>query len=659
MGGSKTVIPYPYVRLIVFIVLSGGLFAIAYSLAGIEQNAPRHEARWRAKVLVRALGQASLSSNGLDTEGAEHWIEGMKKRFSSSLPFARAFLIGETSGGMFAFLRKRIFLVHSQKGLKGQALKRESVEDKALYDLTNEIQNKTKKGKRHRFVLLQEIGKGRFIRAVMALYRGEKYLATAVVELPIAVSLEKAGGTARTELWALLFSWLFAVLLVALFFFFLRGPWGHLPAVIALAALAFYPYSRKVDRFLKAQDRVWQSRKVLVEGALLSSPRASVNWLQRVLPERSVRRFYFAPKKVDSLPSKLASQRRVRYLARALILRPFDVHLDHFPIKKWPYFWLGLGFILIYFMYAMGWLGRWGRIYYENRLAYAYIQPAMLAMLILVFIPFSVGVGLSFFRHLGGNKYVFVGLQNFINILSDPLHPFPHALNFYLTLLVTILWTVLNVSLHVAIGLGLALLLKNPLLRMKAVYRVLLILPWAVPNYITALIWKGMFHKQFGSVNALLSLFGIEPISWFSSFATAFTANLVTNTWLGFPFMMVISLGALQSIPSDLYEAADVDGASKWQKFRYITLPLLKPALFPAVILGAIWTFNMFNIIYLVSGGEPGGATDILITEAYRWAFQRGGRYGYAAAYSTIIFIILLVYSLVTNHLTKATEGVQ
>ena len=122
--------------------------------------------------------------------------------------------------------------------------------------------------------------------------------------------------------------------------------------------------------------------------------------------------------------------------------------------------------------------------------------------------------------------------------------------------------------------------------------------------------------------------------------------------------MMVVSLGALGSIPSDLYEAADVDGANRWQKFRYITLPLLKPALFPAIILGCIWTFNMFNIIYLVSGGEPGGATDILITEAYRWAFQRGERYGYAAAYSTIIFLILLVYSLTTNRLTRATEGV-
>ena len=120
--------------------------------------------------------------------------------------------------------------------------------------------------------------------------------------------------------------------------------------------------------------------------------------------------------------------------------------------------------------------------------------------------------------------------------------------------------------------------------------------------------------------------------------------------------MMVVSLGALQSIPDDVYEAAGVDGASRWQSFWNITLPLLKPALFPAVILGTIWTFNQFNIIYLVSAGAPAGSTDILITEAYRWAFERADRYGLAAAYALLIFFILLVYTLVTNRLSRASE---
>jgi arabinogalactan oligomer/maltooligosaccharide transport system permease protein len=121
--------------------------------------------------------------------------------------------------------------------------------------------------------------------------------------------------------------------------------------------------------------------------------------------------------------------------------------------------------------------------------------------------------------------------------------------------------------------------------------------------------------------------------------------------------MMVISLGALQSIPADLYEAARVDGASRWQQFASITLPSLKPALVPAIILSVVWTFNMFNIVYLVTAGEPAGSTEILVTQAYKFAFEKY-RYGYAAAYSTVIFGILLVYGTFQNRMTKATEGV-
>ncbi|MGA7991742.1 MAG: sugar ABC transporter permease, partial [Thermoanaerobaculia bacterium] len=138
---------------------------------------------------------------------------------------------------------------------------------------------------------------------------------------------------------------------------------------------------------------------------------------------------------------------------------------------------------------------------------------------------------------------------------------------------------------------------------------------------------------------------------------TSFLSILATNGWLSFPFMMVISLGALQSIPADLYEAARVDGATRWQQFRAITLPSLKPALIPAIILSVVWTFNMFNIVYLVTQGEPGGSTEILITQSYKFAFEKY-KYGYAAAYSTIIFGILLVYGTLQNRITKATEGI-
>ncbi len=287
--------------------------------------------------------------------------------------------------------------------------------------------------------------------------------------------------------------------------------------------------------------------------------------------------------------------------------------------------------------------------------AFCYVAPAAVGIIVLVLIPFGFGVALSFFHHDAG-RYAFVGLANFMDILSSRGYLITEPLSFYFTLAVTILWTVVNVALHVTIGLALALILKDPLLKLKGVYRALLIVPWAVPSYITALIWKGMFHRQFGAVNGLLAALHIEPVGWFTHFSTSFAANVITNTWLGFPFMMVVCLGSLQSISPELYEAAEVDGASSWQKFRNITLPLLRPALLPAIILGSVWTFNMFNIIYLVSGGEPGGATDILVSDAYRWAFQRNEQYGFAAAYSVLIFIVLLSWSALTRYFSRDTE---
>ncbi len=297
------------------------------------------------------------------------------------------------------------------------------------------------------------------------------------------------------------------------------------------------------------------------------------------------------------------------------------------------------------------------RRYPELGRALAFMAPATIGLLVLVAVPFVIGIGLSLFHHDAGT-YSFVGLANFTDILASRGYSITDPLSFYFTLAVTVLWALVNVALHVGIGLFLAILLKDPLLKLKGVYRVLLIVPWAIPNYITALMWKGMFHRQFGAINGLLEWVGVEPISWFTRWSTAFAANVATNTWLGFPFMMVVALGALQSIPQDLYEAAEVDGASKWTQFRRITLPLLRPALLPAVILGSVWTFNMFNIIYLVSGGDPGGGTDILVSEAYRWAFERNEQYGFAAAYSVLIFVVLLGYSSITKRLTKSAEEV-
>lgn len=325
---------------------------------------------------------------------------------------------------------------------------------------------------------------------------------------------------------------------------------------------------------------------------------------------------------------------------------------DQKNLFRWSLGFAAVG-LAVFLLGFWGHLYRFGRSFWAHRSAYGYMFPAMVGMAVLVFIPVVYGIVLGFTERRY-NVTEFAGITNFITILSD--FSWEDGKSFYYKFAVTVLWTVTNVALHVSIGLFLALLLNDSMLKAKGLFRVLLIVPWAIPNYITALIWKGMFHKQFGAVNFLLDALGVEPIAWFQDFWPAFMTNLVTNTWLGFPFMMVVSLGALQSIPSDLYEAAFVDGATRWQRFSKITLPLLKPALVPAIILGTVWTFNMFNVIYLVSGGAPNGKTDILITDAYRWAFERD-MYGYAAAYSTLIFIILLVFTVITNRITGATKG--
>ena len=330
---------------------------------------------------------------------------------------------------------------------------------------------------------------------------------------------------------------------------------------------------------------------------------------------------------------------------------------------------LGALSLAVLLFIGMGGLARTVETVVENRTAYAYIAPAMVGMVVLVFFPFFYGITLSF---TDSNLYntgqsltdIWVGLRNYAEILgdfsiakraSDGSIVFNY-LNFYYTLFFTVVWTVTNVTIGVTVGLVLALILNVQGLALRPVYRVLLILPWAMPNYITALIWKGMFHQQFGVVNHLIRMFGGQGLAWYDTPVSSFFTVLATNGWLSFPFMMVVSLGALTSIPAELYEAARVDGASRWQQFTAITLPSLKPALVPAIILSVVWTFNQFNVIFLVTEGEPSNSTEILITQAYKYAFQRY-RYGYAAAYSTVIFGILLLYSVVQNRVSRATEA--
>lgn len=287
----------------------------------------------------------------------------------------------------------------------------------------------------------------------------------------------------------------------------------------------------------------------------------------------------------------------------------------------------------------------------HNRLAYLYVAPAIIIMSLVVIYPFIYNLIVSFsnmsLSHF--RDWRITGIGNYLLVLSEK--------SFWYFLFKNILWTVINLIFHVGIGVFLALILNKDL-RGKTVYRTLLILPWAVPQYITALTWRGMFNSEYGAINLLLEQVVGVQIPWLSTEWGAFSACLIANIWLGFPFMMIIALGGLQSIPDELYEAADIDGASSWLKFRNITMPLLKPVMVPAITLGVIWTFNNFNIVWLISnGGEPSDTTHILVSWVYKSAFTYF-RMGYAAAFSMIIFAILFIFSWRFIKSTRVTENV-
>ncbi len=286
-----------------------------------------------------------------------------------------------------------------------------------------------------------------------------------------------------------------------------------------------------------------------------------------------------------------------------------------------------------------------------NTFAYILMIPAAVVMFGVVVYPFFYNVVLSFsnmsLRHF--RDWHLIGFEQYAEVFRGHV--------FYVVFLKTIVWTFVNIFFHVTIGVSLALILNRRLFG-KAAIRTLLILPWAIPQVIVALTWRSMFNYEYGAINLFIARYlGMAPIEWLGKPLEAFSACIITNIWLGFPFMMTIALGGLQSIPQELYEAADIDGASAWQKFWSVTVPLLKPVMIPAITLGIIWTFNNVNIIWLVSnGGEPSDQTHILVSYVYKAAFNLY-RYGYAAALSMVIFAILLTFSLIFLKRTRASEA--
>jgi arabinogalactan oligomer / maltooligosaccharide transport system permease protein len=289
----------------------------------------------------------------------------------------------------------------------------------------------------------------------------------------------------------------------------------------------------------------------------------------------------------------------------------------------------------------------------KNRIAYLFVLPALLVILFTIAFPFiyNVVLSLSNMSLRQFRDWQVVGFQNYIEV-------FKQDAAFYSVFFKTVVWTGINVVFHVTIGIFLAVVINAPILG-RSIYRVLLIIPWAVPAYITALTWRGMFDYEYGAINLLITKYLSMPmVNWLGSPLEAFSACILTNIWLGFPFMMVVALGGLQAVPQELYEAARVDGASRRIQFFKITLPLLKPVMLPAATLGTIWTFNNLNVIWLVSnGGEPSDKTHILVSYVYKAVFNLY-QYGYGAALSMVIFVVLLVFSLLFLRKTSATKAV-
>ena len=286
---------------------------------------------------------------------------------------------------------------------------------------------------------------------------------------------------------------------------------------------------------------------------------------------------------------------------------------------------------------------------------YFFVAPAFLVLIGVVIYPFifNIVISLSNMSLAHIRDWHFVGFKQYVKVFTEESKP-----NFYDVFLKTIIWTVVNLIFHVVIGVFLALLLNQKEIRGKAIFRTILVLPWAVPQLIVALTWRGMFNYEYGSINLMLTQwFGLPAVQWLKSPVETFIAVIITNVWLGFPFMMIIALGALQSIPHELYEAADMDGASWFHKLKNITIPLIRPVMVPAITLGTIWTFNNLNIVWLVSNaGEPSDQTHLLVSFVYKAAFNFY-RYGYGAALSMVIFFILLIFSLTFMRRTKATEA--
>ncbi|KIF74183.1 ABC transporter permease [Streptomyces sp. 150FB] len=301
--------------------------------------------------------------------------------------------------------------------------------------------------------------------------------------------------------------------------------------------------------------------------------------------------------------------------------------------------------------------GRLGRAVAVHWYAWAMIAPVVVVIGAIIGYPLVRGVYLSLTdanernveRSIGVNHlpatYRFVGLDNYADALTGS--------QFLSTLGWTLVWTVCCVGVTFALGLALANIL-NRRIAGRSFYRMLLILPWAVPGFVSVFAWRFLYNEDRGLLNKILAGGGIDAVPWLNDPGWAKFSVIAVNIWLGVPFMMVALLGGLQSIPGEMYEAAEMDGANAWQRFCHITMPGLRSVSTTVILLSTIWTFNMFPVIFLLTRGGPGEATQILVTQAYKFSFEVSPRdFAQSSTWGVLILLLLMLFAVVYRRVLR------
>lgn len=285
-------------------------------------------------------------------------------------------------------------------------------------------------------------------------------------------------------------------------------------------------------------------------------------------------------------------------------------------------------------------------------LPWMYSLPALILVGAIVVFPiiYTGYISLTNMNMYHWDNYSLIGLGNFKRALMKVDSGFLSAL------VTTIIWTVLNMVIQVVVAFFIALGLNAHGLKLARVYKTLLMFPWAMPAYVSILLWRvGMFNTEFGFLNKLLSVLGLEKMNFLAENVPAFLSCMVLNLWMALPFMIMMMDGALQSVDKSYYESAKLDGAGFWKQNWYITVPAIKPILLPSVIMTTFTTFKQFDIVYLLTmqkGSLSGATLQTIITYAHRNAFV-SNNYGLSSAVSIVIFGFIIIFSIFTNRGVK------